>query len=289
MKRGFWRSFAIAAVAICGGFAHAQPAMWTIKNGTATVILFGSIHVLPPGLDWAPPALSEALAKADEVWFELPMDAATQSRVGELARARGLWPAGKHLSDDLDRKQNKRLTRDAAVVGVSVQALQTMRPWLADVLLSLALDGESGAAGANGVETWAQASARVGAARHAFETPDDQIDVLAGAADTDQRAALQSTLDDIEDHNDLYRRLVNAWMAGDLASLQRDVLGPLQVKTPALYARLIGDRNQRWVAILKERLRHPGLIVVIVGTGHLIGPQGVPAALRAQGFAVEGP
>ena len=52
----------------------AHPALWTVHSKNATVYLFGSIHLLPPGLDWRPPALEDALNKAKDVWFELPIE-----------------------------------------------------------------------------------------------------------------------------------------------------------------------------------------------------------------------
>jgi len=52
---------------------------------------------------------------------------------------------------------------------------------------------------------------------------------------------------------------------------------------------MISNRNQRWARTLSRLARKPGRNVVIVGIGHLVGPDGVPALLRAQGLTVEGP
>ena len=40
--------------------------------------------------------------------------------------------------------------------------------------------------------------------------------------------------------------------------------------------------------ILDARLKGHGRTVVVVGVGHLIGPDGVPARLRALGYSVTG-
>ena len=277
------------ALALAAPAVRARPPVWVIKSDHARIVLFGSLHVLPKGLDWLPPEVSESLAKADDVWFELPMDAANQARVGELARDRGTFPTGESLSGALGAARWARLTRDAATVGVPPAALDRLRPWLADVVLSLALDGLDGASGADGVEARIAALAPSDAQRRAFETPDQQIELLAGAPALDQIAGLTSTFGDIEDKKHAYRRLLTAWIDGDLVRLRREVLDPLRTKTPVLYDRLIRDRNRRWVAALQERLKGRGTAVVIVGLGHLVGPEGVPAQLRARGLRVEGP
>ena len=277
------------AMFLIAAAAGAQPPVWVVKSENTTMILFGSLHVLPQGLDWAPRTLTDGMARSDEVWFELPMDPATEARVGELARARGVFKPGDHLSAYLTPSEIDRLDKDAAIVGVNPKSLEPLRPWLADVVLSVALDGKSGASGVYGVEARVQALTPPAARRRAFETADEQIDILAGASMADQIVNLDSTFDDIEDKDSIYERLLKAWMAGDLAGLQHEVLDPLRTKTPDLYARLISDRNHRWTATIKERLKHGGAVVVVVGLGHLIGPDGVPAELRAQGFKVEGP
>ncbi len=59
--------------------------------------------------------------------------------------------------------------------------------------------------------------------------------------------------------------------------------------TPGIYRTLVVARNQRWVDAITERLHGRGEAVVVVGVGHLIGPDSVPSLLRARGVRVDGP
>ena len=94
---------------------------------------------------------------------------------------------------------------------------------------------------------------------------------------------------EIDDDPAAYQRIVGEWISGDVAGLRRDAIDPVARASPRLYDRLISRRNHRWARILGARLASPGAIVVVVGVGHLVGPEGLPALLRAQGFQVEGP
>jgi hypothetical protein len=280
----------LAAAFLCfATAAPAQPPLWTVRGARATAVIFGSIHLLPPGLDWQPPALGLALAKADELWFELPIDELTGGEAARLAQSRGLLPRGDSLLNHLSPAERARLEAAGERLGLPARFLAPMRPWLAEVTLSLAQDGQAGAVAGQGVEQHIAAQAPPGVRRRAFETTGEQIGFLANASMADQVASLDETLGEITDDPDLYRRVVGTWMAGDLAGLQRDALAPLAKASPRLYRRLITDRNARWAAILARRLKGRGVIVVVVGAGHLVGPQGLPALLRARGLAVEEP
>jgi uncharacterized protein YbaP (TraB family) len=51
----------------------------------------------------------------------------------------------------------------------------------------------------------------------------------------------------------------------------------------------LADRNRRWADAITERLAGSGETVIVVGAGHLAGPDSVPTLLRARGVAVDGP
>jgi uncharacterized protein YbaP (TraB family) len=280
---------AIAALSLAGGRALAQPPMWVAHGAHSTLFMFGSVHLLPLGLDWEPPALAAALATADEVWFELPIDQATDIEAARLAEARGALPPGDRLSALLTADQQARLSRVTRALGLAPEAIERMRPWLAEVTLSLASDEQSGAVASQGVEQQVQDSAPPDTERRALETARQQIGFLADTASADQIASLDETLHEIEERPHAYGQVVAEWMTGDLAGLDADALAPLRLASPAMYTRLITQRNRRWTAAIGRRLRRPGVTVVVVGMGHLLGPGGVPALLRADGVKVDGP
>jgi hypothetical protein len=270
--------------------ALAKPPVWIVYSHGARVVLFGSVHLLPAGLDWRPAVLDDALAKADALWFELPATIDSDNEGDEAANRLGHLPDGGSLQAILDPDQGARLRRVAARLNLSIDTIDRMQPWLAEITVSVADDAASGADAFNGVEDQIQAIVPLSARRGAFETPTQQIEFLAGAPLDDQVASLDWTLHEIEDDPTTYQRVVDEWMGGDIDGLERDALDPLRRISPVLYDRLIAARNHRWAKALRRLFDRPGeTTVVVVGIGHLIGPDGLPTLLRAQGYEVEGP
>ena len=269
--------------------ARAQPPVWVVRDADSQIVLFGSVHLLPPGLDWSPPVLDEALKRADDLWFELPVDGAAGEESARLALRHGMLPPGETLSAKLSRRAALRLEHQAAELGLPLPALQTMRPWLAEITLTVAHIAREGGSGVAGVEHSVAAVAPASAERRAFETAAEQIAVFAEATERDQVVSLEQTLRQLETEPQAFKRLVDAWLAGDLKALERHGLKPLRRSSPRLYRRLIVRRNARWAEQIAARLEGSGETVVVVGAGHLIGKDGLPAMLRARGIAVEGP
>jgi uncharacterized protein YbaP (TraB family) len=198
-------------------------------------------------------------------------------------------PPDRSLFKLLPPQQTERLLRVAKTYGADPAVLDRLRPWLAEVALSGAAFKKAGAGTNDGVEKAVAAEVPPTAARRAFETPREQLEILAGAPLTEQIASLAETVTELDKDPDAFADLVRAWMAGDLKAIDREALAPLRKASPGLYQRLVNDRSARWTQTLDQRLHGKGRTVVIVGMGHLIGRDGVPARLRALGYRVEGP
>ena len=96
--------------------ALALPPVWTVRDADSEMVLFGSIHILPPALDWRPPPLDAALKVADDLWLEIPTDPGTRPLLLFLSRR---WPACRRIKPWTDccralRPPSRALTPAAA-------------------------------------------------------------------------------------------------------------------------------------------------------------------------------
>jgi len=259
--------------------AVADPKVWVVRDADSEMLLFGSIHVLP---------LDAALQQADDLWFELPVDAATGREVARLAMTTGVLPLGQSLFALLPLEDATRLLRIAETYGVDRTTLTQLKPWLAEVALAGALYQRVGAASDHGVEAAVSAAAPSAVQRRALESPSDQIALFNEASIPEQIASLRGSMDEIDSDPEAFANLIKAWIAGDISALVRETQA-LRDISPAQFERLIVRRNVAWTRTLDARLKGRGRTVVVVGAGHLVGDDGLPSRLRALGYSVTGP
>lgn len=277
------------AAALAGGCARAEPPVWVVSDRDSELVLFGSVHVLPPDVDWASPVLERTLKRADDLWFELPVDPAVAEESSRTALRLGLLPQGQSLSKLLKPEDAQRMARVAQAYDLDPAMLEAFQPWLAEMALAGAAFRRARATDENGVEEAVSAAAPASAQRRAFESPAEQIGFFVGAPMAEQIAALNQTVREMEGEPDEFALLVQAWASGDIEAIDRQALTPLRRVAPTLFRQLVTERNARWATALDRRLKGRGRTVVVVGVGHLIGPEGVPARLRALGYSVKGP
>lgn len=285
------RSFlaAVAAAFALAAPAAAEPPVWIVTDADSEMLLLGSVHVLPPGLAWTPEGLADALERADDVWFELPPGPAAEQEVARLAATSGVLPPDRSLFALLPPAETERLMRVAAGLGLPPANLARLEPWLAEVALAAAAYQKAGANAESGVEKAVHRMAPPDTPRRAFETPAEQIAFFDQTPLDEQIASLSQTVRELEEDPDAFTDLVRAWMAGDVEALDREALGPLREASPGVFRRLVTERNAAWTGPLDARLKGRGRTVVVVGVGHLVGEDGLPARLRALGYSVSGP
>ncbi len=263
--------------------------LWRVHGSRGEVVLFGSFHLLPPGLDWRPAALDAALGNADELCFEIPEDDAAQPRIVRLLQQQAALPKGQRLATQLPAPLYERVGRDARALGIDPALLEGLQPWAVDLFLTEAVASKAGALPEAGVERTLNAMAPAKVRRCGLETAAAQIALLASLEKDEDAAELGVSLDDIEKGPALFTRMMTAYAAGDVATLRAWAVDELKARSPRAYQRMFVARNLGFARAVETRLRRPGLTVVVVGEGHMLGPDGLPALLRARGFKVDGP
>lgn len=278
------------ALSACAPAEIREPAIWRIADADSEIWLYGTVHVLPPDVRWRGPRLEAAFAAADELVTETDASEAATAAFPALAQHYGALPEGESLSARLGPEDRARLARVAQRLELDPAALDRLRPWLAALQLSYAHAARKGHSAEAGVETVLVAEARAQGKRLSFlETPEEQMQVLAGLAPEDERRFLSVTLRQIEQDAATLTALDRVWASGDADTLGRLLDAQWREAGPAIHEAVILRRNRAWADAVAERLEGSGRVFVAVGAAHLVGEDSVVDLLRARGIEVEGP
>lgn len=262
--------------------ANAAPALWVVKDEDTTVYLFGTVHVLKPGINWFDGGLKAAFDQSDTLVLELPDGAEQEAQA--LFGALAIDTSGKALRTKLTEEE--RATYDAALksLGLPEASLDPLEPWAAGLtiqILSLTKAGYAPGSGAESILTSAAKTAKkpvIG-----LETFQYQLGLFDTLPEPAQIRFLIDGAKDLEAGNKVIDELTVSWAAGDsekLAALINEGLSGEFLLTD----RLLTQRNANWARWINQRMKKPGTIFVAVGAGHLSGTTSVPYLLSAYGL-----
>lgn len=260
------------------------PALWVVRDADSTLYLFGAMHLLRPTTGWGSDRVDRAFASASHLVMEVdsPED---QSALLPLIREHGLSP-DRPLSSLLTPAELATLDTAARTLGGSGAELEPMRPWLAGVTIQSASIMRAGYVAGSGVEPILKARAQAaGMTVSGFETPDEQIRMLASFPEEGQLAYLRRSLDEFGAAQTDVDRLVDAWASGDVEAIQTLAVDPMQ-DTPLLYDVLLVRRNTNWANQIETLLEGSGTVFIAVGALHLAGDDSVQEILLRRGVEV---
>lgn len=256
----------------------ADPALWVVKDADTTIYLFGTVHVLKPGLSWFDSAVKAAFDKSDTLVLELiePDPAAMQGLLVKTAMA----PAGsKPIAEQLPADKREAYLKAMADIGVPPAAFDALQPWVAGITLSVAGLPKLGYDPASGAEKVLTAAAKqAGKPIIGLETAEQQLGYFSGMSPALQLAFLGSAVEDYPKLGTELGKMIDQWAAGDPEALGATMNEGMR-DTPELAKILLTDRNARWAKWIEARLQTPGTVFLAVGAGHLAGADSVQAFL----------
>lgn len=272
--------WAPSGVPVCAEGEH--PSLWQVSTEHGTMFLFGSVHFGHPDLYPFPAAIEDAFAASETLVVEVDGKALAEQR-SALAEM-GKLPAGRRLSDEIPSELHARLAEVLEEMLIPVESFSQVAPWSLSLVLTEIAFNTLGYTAASGVDNYFMDRADQREIV-ALETPDEQIALLR---ELDGGASLSGAIDFLDSAEANGPRMMKAWRCGDDAALGQAVLGPAPgPAAPGSFRERMFSARNRIMAERLEPLLARGDVFVVVGAGHLLGEDGIPALLEARGHRVE--
>ncbi len=261
-----------------------NPAMWIVRDADTTIYLFGTVHVLRPGLNWLKDDVKTAFEGSDELVLEIiePQD---PSVMQGILNTMATNPPGTTLRSQLPANVLTKYEATLTTLGLPAMALDQYKPWFASVTLTTVPLLMKGYDLGSGAEKLLTASAKAqNKPLGQLETIEQQLGIFASLNTQQQIEFLDVTLDGVPEITTQIDALVDAWGEGDLERLNT-LMNEGFESYPGLYDALLTNRNANWATWIKARMDKPGTVFMAVGAAHLVGKDSVQAQLAKTGIA----
>jgi uncharacterized protein YbaP (TraB family) len=293
MKRLTLLAFCLLLLLSKDGFAQSGDKlfMWkaTAKNG-ATVYLLGSIHLASSRLYPLPAPMEKAFKQSSCLVVEADPDKVDAGAMQQLVMQYGVYPPGDSIAAHVSPSTDALLKQYMQSSGPAPLPLEQLKPWAAASIIMETELGKHGMDPRQGIDLhFIQEAKAAGKRIDELETPDFQLKLMASFPDKLQDAFLLQTLQEISKLNSEFDQMMTAWQHGSAADMSRIVLDDASHPELApLDYELLTKRNVTMDAVIEQRyLGKPGSAFVVVGSGHLLGDQGILALLSRHGFTVQ--
>ncbi len=258
--------------------------LWSVKGPRGTVHLLGSVHVLKPDAYPLDSRIERAYRRSRRVVFEADMEEARSREVQQALISQGMYQDKTSLKDHISKKTYGLLEQRLNSAGIPASRFAGCKPWLCAVSLSGMELKRLGYDPGSGIDAHFSAKAKKdGKETIFFESARYQIGLLSKTLGDMQEDLLKQALKELEVIAGQSAVMMNAWKEGDTAKMESLVNISLD-EYPEIRNALFTRRNSLWASHIEELMKKDGDTIIIVGAGHLVGEQGVPALLRQKGY-----
>ena len=286
LRRGLTRGLAGLLLLAFASLTHArgETSVWTVKGRTNTVYFAGSVHALPKEHAHFPEQLERAYDAAQVVMLEVDLDDMDPLEAVQFITANGTLPTDQSLVDVVGEKDYARVSRLAGDLGIPEMAITKLEPWAAALVLTQFALVKTGFDSNLGIDMQITERAKKdGKPIEGLETVIDQLSVFDARSFPEQTRFLLDSTDDAEHLGEDLSKLIDAWRTGDLRALEKE-FAKERAKSPALYDALLVTRNHQWMPKIEALLNGDQDYLVVVGTLHYVGKDGLLSLLEKRGF-----
>ncbi|PWU17315.1 MAG: hypothetical protein C5B50_11540 [Verrucomicrobia bacterium] len=260
--------------------------LWLVEGRRNTVYLLGSVHALTPQDYPLPVIMERAFTNSAIVAFEADVEAVQSLGTLQELMTKARLPEGQTLREQLSPATYELLKHHLEDARLPAFMFEPLKPGVAAFALMAVELQKSGLEMEYGLDKHFSSLARdLHKQVEFFETLDFQLGLITDLSKDEGEQFVKISLSEISKMKKEIAELLQAWRTGDADKLEK-LLNDDSRQAPAIFKRLIADRNLRWLPKIEQWLQGDRNVMVIVGAGHLVGKDGVVELLRKKGWRV---
>ena len=275
-------SLLVIGSAFSGLAQETNSLLWKVsgKDIVKPSYIFGTIHMLPEDKYFFTDKMQAALTSSDVLALEVDMDVS----LGEQMKMAGemIMPDGKTWADFMTADEyaavKSAFVDSLGFKGKKVDRYSKIKPIYVSALILSELLGK--------VKMYEKELTSMAKKEKktiiGLETFQEQMEIVGSIPLEDQIEDLkESTASMVRDYNEM----LYAYKEQYLSELEK--LGEDSEGFDKMEAKLLTDRNDRWMKTIQEKLASTSTFYA-VGAMHLVGEKGLLKQLKAAGYSVDG-
>jgi uncharacterized protein len=268
--------------------------LWKATSATNTVYLMGSIHAGKADLYPMDKTIMDAYKASKTIAFELDITKVDQGKMMGLVQKYCIYGDGTTLADHISKETLATLKAHLAKNQIPYASLAPFKPGMVANQLSLIAISKIGYSTESGIDKhFLDLAHKEKKNVVALEKIEDQLPLLAFGTDKEQETNLAKGLEgmgDLKKFKAEFDNLFKAWKNGDAGwvlkwgtkDMKKDEKGK-----DAFWEAMVVNRNKKMAEKVDAMLKGKEPALVIVGSLHIVGEQGLVKLLQAKKYKVE--
>ncbi|MGB0908818.1 MAG: TraB/GumN family protein [Nitrospirales bacterium] len=266
--------------------AGEKSCLWRVTSNYNTVYVLGSVHVLRKEHYPLNDNIYEAFDAVQHLVFEVNLDSMSSPENQIDSLRKGMLGDGQTLKDVLAPDSYGFTKTTLQKHGYNVGMFTLMKPWMLAMTLTILELQKLGFETDHGVDQHFFEKAKTeGKSVEGFETVEYQLSRFDSLPFGVQEQFLLQTLGEIGTLKQQTQNLVQSWTSGRVEGLE--VMLEKMQEFPEVYEALISQRNNNWMPHIETYLQENEPYMIVVGTLHLVGEEGLLAMLKKKGYMIQ--
>lgn len=284
MKKGI---LSVMMVLFVCTWALADSSVWKVQKDKSVIYLGATCHILRETDYPLPPEFDKAYKASEIVVFETDIGKLQDPSTQQKLLAQAMYTDGSTVDEHLSAQAYGELSAYCESNNIPLEVFKQFRPSMLIATLTVMELMKLGVT-QQGVDLFFYGLANKDQKIvEGLETVEEQINYLVSMADGNEDDFVSYSINDMKTIRQQFEILANAWRKGDAEKLNELMVTELKTKLPKLYKKLLVDRNSKWFPMIDLYMNTPETEFILVGAGHLVGPEGIIALLKKKGYTID--